>query len=125
MSDKERLKDILMGVNAYMLENIEEKYDIIISNPPYIAYNEEVDEIVKNNEPLIALYANNNGLENYEKILKKAKDNLNNPGIVAFEIGMNQGEKIKQIASGYFNINDIKIEKDLTGKDRYIFIFNK
>ena len=124
---KENAKINNVEINFFqndMLEGIEEKYDIIISNPPYIAYDEEVEEIVKNNEPSIALYAENNGLEYYEKILKKAKNNLNKPGIIAFEIGMKQGKEIKQLARKYFDIDKIKVEKDLTGKDRYIFIIN-
>lgn len=124
---KENAKDNNVEINFFkndMLENIKKKYDIIISNPPYIAYGEEISEIVKNNEPHIALYADNEGLEYYEKILKKAKDNINKPGIIAFEIGMKQGKTIKKLGSNYFDIEKIKVEKDLTGKDRYIFIFN-
>ncbi|MBR3199150.1 MAG: peptide chain release factor N(5)-glutamine methyltransferase [Bacilli bacterium] len=122
---KENAKINKVDINFYksdMLENVKGKYDIIISNPPYIAKDEEVEDVVKNNEPHIALYADNNGLEYYEKILKKAKNHLNKPGIIAFEIGMNQGRKIKNIASKYFD--KIIIEKDLTQKDRYIFIIN-
>ena len=122
---KENAKINKVDINFYksdMLENVKGKYDIIISNPPYIAKDEEVEDVVKNNEPHIALYADNNGLKYYEKILKKAKNHLNKPGIIAFEIGMNQGRKIKNIASKYFD--KIIIEKDLTQKDRYIFIIN-
>ncbi len=124
---KENAKNNNVEINFFqsdMLENVKDKYDIIISNPPYIAYDEEIEPIVKNNEPSIALYAKNNGLEFYEKILEKSKATLNKPGIIAFEIGMNQGEKVKQIASKYFDINKIKVEKDLTEKDRYVFILN-
>ena len=110
-------------IHSNMLEKIDKKYDLIISNPPYISYDEEVEEIVKNNEPHIALYAENDGLEYYEKILKNAEKYINKPGIIAFEIGMNQGKKIKKIASKYLKTDNIKIEKDLSGKDRYIFIF--
>ena len=110
-------------IHSNMLEKVDKKYDLIISNPPYISYDEEVEEIVKNNEPHIALYAENDGLEYYEKILKNAENYINKPGIIAFEIGMNQGKKIKKIASEYLKTDNIKIEKDLTGKDRYIFIF--
>ena len=112
-------------IHSNMLEKIEKKYDIIISNPPYIAYDEEIEEIVKNNEPHIALYANNNGLEYYEIILKDVKKHINKPGIIAFEIGMNQGNKIKEIAEKYLKNYDFSIEKDLTGKDRFIFIIVK
>ena len=125
---KENAKNNAVEINFFqsdMLENVKNKYDIIISNPPYIAYDEEVEEIVKNNEPSIALYAKNNGLEFYEKILKKANNHLNKPGLIAFEIGVNQGESIKEIGQHYFKKANIKIEKDLTGKDRYVFIFNK
>lgn len=115
-----------VDINFYksdMLENVKGKYDIIISNPPYIAYGEKIEDIVKNNEPHIALYADNNGLEYYKKILKKSGQYLNYPGIIAFEIGMNQGESIKNIALKYFKNEKIIVEKDMTGKDRYIFIF--
>ena len=108
-----------------MLENVKSKYDLIISNPPYISKGEEVEEIVKNNEPSLALYAENEGLEFYEKILKKASNHLKRKSIVAFEIGYKQGEKIKRIAEKYINNVNVKVEKDLTGKDRYVFIFKK
>lgn len=107
-----------------MLDNVDDIYDIIISNPPYIAYDEEVEDTVKNNEPNIALFADNKGLEFYEKILSKANSHLNNPGIIAFEIGMNQGLEIERIARKYFKNADIRIEKDLTGKDRFVFVFD-
>ena len=110
-------------IHSNMFENIKEKYDIIISNPPYISKDEEVEDIVKNNEPSLALYADNEGLQFYEEILKKAESHINKPGLIAFEIGMNQGIKVKQIAQNYLKIDNIKIEKDLTGKDRYVFIF--
>ena len=112
-------------IHSNMLENIKDKYDIIISNPPYISYDEEIEEIVKNNEPHIALYADNNGLEYYEIILKNIKNYINTPAIIAFEIGMKQGLIIKEIAKKYIDNAKIKIEKDLNGKDRYLFIFTK
>lgn len=112
-------------IHSNMLEKINDKYDIIISNPPYISYNDEIEEIVKNNEPHIALYADNDGLKYYEAILEKAEKNIKRPGIIAFEIGMNQGEKIKKIAEKNLKNIKLKIEKDLNGKDRYLFIFTK
>ena len=110
-------------IHSNMLEKVKNKYDIIISNPPYISYDEIVEDIVKNNEPHIALYADNNGIEFYEKILKEVNNYINKPGIIAFEIGMNQGQMIKRLIMNYLKTDKIKIEKDLTGKDRYIFIF--
>ena len=123
---KENAKLNNVKINFYqsdMLENVKGKYDLIISNPPYISYDEKVEKIVKENEPNIALFAKNEGLEFYEKILKRVNNNIKTPGIIAFEIGMNQGDKIKQIVKEYIKYTDIKIEKDLTNRDRYIFIF--
>ena len=107
-----------------LFQNITDKYDVIVSNPPYIAYDEEIMEIVKNNEPHIALYADNNGLYFYEQILANAKNYLNEKNIIAFEIGEHQGESIKQIAYKYFKDAKILVEKDLQMRDRFIFIFN-
>lgn len=123
---KKNAKKNKVEVNFFksnMLENIKEKYDIIISNPPYISFDEKVESIVKDNEPSIALYAKNNGLYYYEEILKKINNNINRPGIIAFEIGMTQGQKIENLTKKYLKNYKISIEKDLTGKDRYIFIF--
>ena len=107
-----------------MLNNINKKYDLIISNPPYIRYDEEIMDIVKNNEPNIALYADNDGLYFYEKILKSSKSNLKDKYVILFEIGYDQGEKIKSIAHKYLDC-DVSIKKDLQGFDRYVIIENK
>lgn len=108
-----------------MLNSVKGKYDIIISNPPYISPSEEVPKIVKDNEPAIALYALENGLYFYKKILKKAKKNLKKQGFIALEIGMSQGLEVKQLAQKYFPDHIITIEKDLPGKDRYVFVLPK
>ena len=105
-----------------LLEPLNEKYDILVSNPPYIAYDEEIMEIVKNNEPHLALYAANNGLYCYEEILKNVKNYLNEKALIAFEIGEKQGEALKELSLKYLNV-EAKIEKDLQGRDRFAFIF--
>lgn len=112
-------------INFYegnLLNPLNKKYDIIISNPPYIAYDEEIMDIVKNNEPHLALYAPNNGLYYYEEILKNVYNYINKNGLIAFEIGYDQAEKIKQIVQKYLNNYNIEIKKDMTGKDRMVFI---
>lgn len=116
-----------LDINFYlgnMLEPLNEKFDCIISNPPYIAYDEEIMDIVKNNEPHKALYASNNGLAYYEDILKKATNYLNKKFLIAFEIGESQSEAIKVLANKY--LIDVKIiqEKDMQKRDRFIFIFH-
>lgn len=104
-----------------MLKPLNKKYDCIISNPPYIAYDEEIMDIVKNNEPNIALYADNNGLYFYEEILKNCKRYLKDKYYIFFEIGYNQGNKIKEFALNNLNCK-VEIKKDLQGFDRYIII---
>lgn len=105
-----------------MLDNINDKYDVIISNPPYIDESEEVMDMVKLYEPKIALYAPNNGLYYYEKILKSAKTNLNSKYLIAFEIGMNQAEFVSKMIQTYLPNSKYSVEKDLSGKNRYVFI---
>ena len=107
-----------------MLEPLNEKYDCIISNPPYIDKSEEVMGIVKNNEPHLALYAKNKGLEYYEFILKNAKNYLNDTYLIAFEIGMNQANDIKKIINKYFPKSKVVIEQDMQDRDRFMFITN-
>ena len=106
-----------------ILENVKGKFDIIISNAPYISKDEIIDPLVKNNEPHIALYADNNGLYFYEELLKNIKPQLKEKSIIAPEIGMTQSEEITKIANKYLPKAKIVTEKDLAQKNRYIFIF--
>ncbi len=112
-------------IKSDILNDIKEKFDVIISNPPYIDPNEKIMDMVDKYEPHEALYASNNGLYFYEEILKNAKNNLNDKFIIAFEIGYLQGEKIKSIAELYFKDCKILIEKDYSNRDRYLFIINE
>lgn len=115
------------SVNFYhgdMLKPLEKKYDVIISNPPYISRSEKIMDIVKYNEPDIALYADNDGLYFYEEILKNAGNYLNDKSMIAFEIGYMQGDSIKNIVHNYFPNSKCFVEKDLSLKDRFVFIFN-
>lgn len=121
--NKENLKS---NANLYQndfLKNIEKKYDVIISNPPYIKNNEQIEQIVKDNEPHLALYAGDEGLDCYESILRDAGKNLKERAIIAFEIGYTQAEDIKTLASKYLDNIRIEVKKDLSEKDRMLFIF--
>jgi release factor glutamine methyltransferase len=114
-------------INFYdgnLLNPLTKKYDVIISNPPYIGKDEEIMGIVRNNEPHLALYADNGGLKCYEEILSNSPKYLNSKSIIAFEIGENQAKPIKEIALKYFFDADVFIEKDLQKRDRFIFIIN-
>lgn len=99
-------------------EILKENYDIIISNPPYISEEENVDNSVYF-EPKIALYAAEKGIIFYKKILKQIK---NQPKLIAFEIGETQKETIMNLASQKFPNAKITCETDLCGKNRYVFI---
>ena len=107
-------------IEGNMLDKLNKKYDLIISNPPYIAYDEEIMDIVKNNEPHIALYADDNGLYYYKEIIRNANNYLKENGLLAFEIGYLQGNELIEYSKDYFK--NIKLEKDLSGKDRFLFI---
>lgn len=102
-----------------------EKYDIIVSNPPYIRTDEEIEEIVKNNEPSLALYGGVDGLDCYRKILANIKPYLNNKFLIAFEIGESQEEEIYDIVNKYLKDIEITCKKDLYGRNRMIFVRNK
>lgn len=109
----------------YKIENMIntnlEGYDVIISNPPYVKETEPVGKETKY-EPQNALFAKNNGLYFYEEILKNISKLSTMPKLVAFEIGMSEGEDIKSLALKYLSTKKILIEKDLTNRERYIFI---
>lgn len=108
-----------------ILKELECNYDVIISNPPYVSKNEEVDISVKKYEPRKALYAKKDGTQFYEQIIKNSVNHLNKPGIIAFEIGYKQSIEIKKLAELYYPNSRILIEKDLSGKDRYLFIISE
>lgn len=112
-------------IESDVFSNINGKYDVIISNPPYISKDEKIMDIVYNNEPHTALFADNNGLYFYDKILKECKDYLKDNFIIAFEIGESQGNDIIDLCHKYLDNINTWVEKDLSGRDRYIFIESK
>lgn len=111
-------------VESDVFSNINDKYDVIISNPPYISYDEDIMDVVYNNEPHMALYADDNGLYFYDKILMECRKYLNDRFFIAFEIGYKQGNDIINIINKYFDNVNISLEKDYSGRDRFIFVSN-
>ena len=105
-------------IQSDIFEDINEKFDIIVSNPPYIAYNDKItmEENVLNYDPHLALFAEEDGMYFYREIVESAKEYLEEDGIVFFEIGYDQREKILKLA----NENGFKAEvyKDINGRDR-------
>ncbi len=107
-----------------MLNSIDKKYDVIISNPPYIRNNEEIEKIVRDNEPHLALYGGDSGLIYYEQILKSAKNNLNDEFLIAFEIGADQKDDVINLANKYLEDITVISKKDMQDRDRMIFIIS-
>lgn len=98
------------------------KYDIIVSNPPYIPTADipKLDKSVKDNEPLIALDGGEDGMVFYKKILDQAKNFLNDNGLIIFEIGYDELKKITEIISKYNNYRIVESIKDYGGNDRVV-----
>ena len=94
-----------------------ELFDLIISNPPYIPIGTKLSDEVMH-EPCIALFANENGLEFYRKIIAKAPDYLVEDGFLMFELGIDEALSVKEMMEKDF-VN-IEILKDLAGIDRVI-----
>ena len=81
-------------------------------------------DIVYDNEPHLALYADMDGLYFYDKILSECKEYLNDKFFIAFEIGYLQADSIIGIVNKYLKDVNIIVDKDYSGKDRFIFITN-
>lgn len=95
-----------------------ELFNLIVSNPPYIPEGTELTpEVLK--EPFIALFAGNEGLYFYKKIVEQAPLYLEQGGYLMFELGFGQAEQVKQFMKNDFA--DIKVVKDLAGIDRVIY----
>ncbi len=99
-------------------------FDILVSNPPYIPQNENVDSFVKDNEPHLALFGGDDGLYFYNIILKGANKILREKNIIAFEHGYQHKDGIQQLAKKYFPLSTVETFKDLNGKDRITIIIN-
>jgi release factor glutamine methyltransferase len=112
-------------IEGNLLEPLKNKrFDVLISNPPYIKNNEEIDSLVKNNEPHIALYGGEDGLKCYDLILKYVDNILNEKSMIAFEIGASQKQDIVNLIKKYLPDAKYEVKKDLQERDRMVFIFN-
>lgn len=116
-----------VDINFYesdITKPLENMYDIIISNPPYIPKNGYVAENVLKYEPRIALFADEEGIYFYKKIIKNNLSKLNKNGFMAFEIGDNEDKLLEEFLKEE-GITNYKFEYDLTNRIRYLFIFNE
>ena len=112
-------------VKSDIFNNIDDKFDIIVSNPPYIDRKDEVtmqDNVLKY-DPHLALFAEEEGMYFYRKIIEQANDYLNENGVMFFEIGYDQKDKIIKLAdiNGYSS----EVYKDINDRDRMAFLVRK
>ena len=120
--NREKLGSKAKIIQSDMFSNINKKYDVIISNPPYIREDEEIEDIVEKYEPHIALYGGKDGLYFYDKILKDISTHMKDRCLICFEIGVDQAKKIEEIANKYLDNITVITKKDLSGRDRMLFI---
>ena len=111
-------------IESDLFNNVTKKYDVIISNPPYININDNISKIVKDYEPNIALFSDEEGLKHIKQIIKDSINYLKNKSVLIIEIGEKQGKELIEYSTKIFENSKIKIEKDLTGRDRYLIILN-
>ena len=108
-------------IESDLFENIDKKFDLIVSNPPYIATGviEELEEEVRDHDPMLALDGKEDGLYFYRKIIKEAKERLKSGGYLLFEIGYDQGQSVPELLKGA-GYTKIQVKKDLAGLDRVV-----
>ncbi|MCI8485236.1 MAG: peptide chain release factor N(5)-glutamine methyltransferase [Lachnospiraceae bacterium] len=108
-------------VRSDLFQNITGRFDMILSNPPYIPTNliETLMPEVKNFEPLEALDGSEDGLSFYRKIVDRGRKFLKSNGYLYFEIGHDQGGRVAFLMEEY-GFRNVKVVKDLTGNDRVV-----
>lgn len=100
------------------------KVDIFVSNPPYIPNDQEIEAMVKDNEPHVALFGGNDGLYFYRRIFNEVRPLLKDRALLAFEMGFDQRELMEEALQTYFPNDRHEIIKDINGKDRMLFIYH-
>ena len=117
--NQKRLKVKASMVESNLFSEVEGEFDLIVSNPPYIATGElqKLMPEVRDHEPQLALDGKEDGLYFYREIIKQASGYLRSGGWLCFEIGYDQGEALEQLMK-YAGYKNVKIGKDLAGLDR-------
>ncbi len=113
-------------VKGDLLEPLQGKrFDIVVSNPPYIPDDEFVEDIIKDHEPHLALYGGEDGLDCYRGILRGIGDHLKDRYIIAFEHAFNTAKEIKTLVKKHLPDATIIQKKDMQGKDRMTFVVKR
>lgn len=110
-----------------LTEKIDQKFDLVISNPPYISQDERgvMDESVLLYEPHVALFAEDDGLYFYKRLAELLPEIMNPESYIIMEYGYKQGEKVKELFQNAFPESKVEIWKDLSGHNRAVFVQNK
>ena len=115
-----------LGIDVSFIENdlLEGlgRFDVIVSNPPYISKNDIISDLVYQNEPHLALFSEENGLYFYRKILESSLEHLNKNGKIFFEIGYNQKDEIECLTKKILPNSNIKFYKDYGNNYRVAYI---
>ena len=122
-ADNEAKIAFLAGDMLEPLVERELKFDILISNPPYIPNQETMEHSVVDYEPHVALFGGEDGLTYYRRIFENCRKVLKPKALLAFEMGWNQSEAMKELMHVYFPQDRYEIIKDMSGKDRMLFIY--
>ncbi len=103
----------------------EERFHIVVSNPPYIPRNmaSQLATHVREHEPKLALYGGKNGLHMYHKLVEQLPAVLADEALVAFEVGVGQAKAVEQLLHDRFPKAQTKIVIDLNGKERIVLAF--
>ncbi len=96
--------------------------DLLVCNPPYIPAQEKMEHSVVDYEPHIALFGGEDGLKFYREVFERAHEVCTDHAVMAFEMGWDQGERLRKLALSYFPKATVKVHKDLSGKDRMLSV---
>ena len=121
--DNEAIVNFMVGDMLQPLIDRNLKVDILISNPPYIPREEEMEHSVVDYEPHVALFGGDDGLKFYRIIFEIAVKVLKERAMMAFEMGYNQKEALSEEAKKYFPNARIEVLKDMSGKNRMLFVY--
>ena len=98
------------------------KFDILVSNPPYIKTVETIESSVYDFEPHVALFGGSDGLKFYREILENAKAIMNDKGLIFFEMGYDLKDSLTALVNSCLPDSKVEVYKDINGKDRMMMI---